>query len=627
MKIKCVSCCVPIFLFLTVNGLMGQIPNTNDCSKEVLIYFDVSASMERKLANGDQTGIQFILEFLKRILTNKDIIKEGDNIRLYKFVQSPVSFSEISGGQFTANETSISQVEKQIETWKSNPNQLIRYKEDNNYIALLDHAIRLVSQTRNREKRSNNFLIVFSDFIYDPSGKNKTILVRDHENRLPGLARELEDACIRNNFIPILIHGDTNLDITRLGVDALDINTLLGGSFAGREIVKNYGSLDEVVQTLKNEVAKNIKIGAAKFNVYPGKFGATVKLENPSCDSVYISKVEITGLINKNQKKRLSGGALTFERGKTSITIPPGAETTAEIEFPDFIINKANKDEYLKDRSFIIAYIIKTGNSTEWKDSIPILLQEDDLQDSVIVRFALINKWMILGLDSDNLRVEISKQGILNNINTADVTDISLIHNGETIGLDILSNSNDSIKISFLGKDNNFVKSVYFRVEKSIILNEMYNAEYKVNGKARNTEIKETEDLDNKIKIILALLTVLGLVSWKFWKSKVGELVSNSEMIKSLSVLFTAFTAFFGSVYAIKIAELWHSVLFGLCCSLVAGTIVLGFLLKWVYQLNPSDELDIITIRNNSQKAARRTLTISIIFGVLAFLLNFYKGI
>lgn len=359
-----------IYLFVlnpTLTPALAQSEaQTDPCRKNVMIYFDASHSMVENV--GGEAIMQFMLRFMKEAANNKELLKNGDSLILKKFVEKSYPFHEI-GGQFEVNDSNRADSIQRIDDCLYRIEDIKIRAEHNNYINLIEDIRQQILSTPSRGQIMN-YVIIFSDFLYDPPyGRSQLI---KHKADLEAQLFQYRDFFDDYKYRLILIYKKNPL-IVKKGIDVFD-------AFNQVRYTKSIISpenIAQLIEDLKGEIIQPIKAlpEESRFLYEGGSLSLKIALENPNCEEVQAQKMEIESITDsENEAVALASRSLGPEG--TAVFRPLGSiafdiRLNGTPSFKEIIENKYSNKPYA------VAYSLDT-NWGSVKDSVQVSLKDED---------------------------------------------------------------------------------------------------------------------------------------------------------------------------------------------------------------------------------------------------------
>lgn len=361
-----------IFIFLfafelnptpTLNQTETQ---TDQCKKNVMIYFDASHSMVENV--GGEAIMQFMLRFMKEAANNKELLKNGDLLILKKFAEKSYPFHEI-GGQFEVNDTNRLESVERIDDYLFRYDDIKIRAEHNNYINLLEDIRQQILSTPTRGQIMN-YVVIFSDFLYDPPyGRDQ---LTKHKTELEAQLFQYRDFFDDYKYRLILIYKKNPI-IVKKGIDIFDAFNRVKYS----KSIISPENIAQLIEDLKKEIIQPVKAlpDESRFLYEEGSLFLKIALENPNCEEISADKMEIES-ITDSENEAVSLGSRSLGPEGTTI-FKPLSSNTFDIKLngtPSFTEIVENK---YSNKTYKIAYSIETNWGTT-EESIQVTLKDED---------------------------------------------------------------------------------------------------------------------------------------------------------------------------------------------------------------------------------------------------------
>ncbi len=361
-----------IFMYLFASNLtpsvaLGQTEvQTDPCKKNVMIYFDASHSMVENV--GGEAIMQFMLRFMKEAANNEELLKNGDLLILKKFVEKIYPFHEI-GGQFEVDDTNRSESVERIDDCLYRIEDIKIRAEHNNYINLLEDIRQQILSTPARGEIMN-YVIIFSDFLYDPPyGKNQLI---KHKTDLEARLFQYRDFFDDYKYRLILIYKKNPL-IAKKGIDVFDAFNRVKYS----KSIISPENIAQLIEDLKREIIQPVRAlpDESRFLYEDGSLSLKIALENPNCEEIRAQKMEIESITDsENEAVTLASRSLGPEG--TTIFNPLSSivfdiKLNGTPSFKEIIENKYS------NKTYAIAYSLETNWGTT-EESVHVTLKDED---------------------------------------------------------------------------------------------------------------------------------------------------------------------------------------------------------------------------------------------------------
>jgi hypothetical protein len=352
---------------LTLTPALGQQEvQTDPCRKNVMIYFDASHSMVENV--GGEAIMQFMLRFMKEAANNKELLKNGDLLILKKFVEKSYPFHEI-GGQFEVSDKNRSGSIERIDDCLYRIDDIEIRAEHNNYINLLEDIRQQILSTPARGQIMN-YVIIFSDFLYDPPYRKDQLI--KHKTDLEAQLFQYRDFFDDYKYRLILIYKKNPL-IAKNGIDVFDAFNQLRYT----KSIISPENIAQLIEDLKGEIIQPIRAlpEKSRFLYEGGSLSLKIALENPNCEELKVQKMEIESITDsENEAASLASNSVAPEG--TAIFKPLGSNAfdiklNGTPSFKEIIENK------FSNKTYSVAYSMDT-NWGPVKDSVPVSLKDED---------------------------------------------------------------------------------------------------------------------------------------------------------------------------------------------------------------------------------------------------------
>jgi hypothetical protein len=339
---------------------------TDPCRKNVMIYFDASHSMVENV--GGEAIMQFMLRFMKEAANNKELLKNGDLLILKKFVEKSYPFHEI-GGQFELNDTSRSESVERIDDYLYRYEDIKIRAEHNNYINLLEDIRQQILSTPARG-RIMNYVVIFSDFLYDPpSGRDQLIKHKtDLEDRLFQYRNFFDDYKYRL----ILIYKKNPL-LVKKGIDVFDAFNRVKYS----KSIISPENIAQLIEDLKKEIIQPVRAmpDESRFLYEGGSLSLKIALENPNCEEIRAERIEIESITDSEDEAAMFASRSLAPEG-TKI-FKPLSRHSFDVKLNGTPSFKEIIEKRYSNKTYKIAYSLKTNWGTT-EDSVQITLKDED---------------------------------------------------------------------------------------------------------------------------------------------------------------------------------------------------------------------------------------------------------
>lgn len=270
-----------------------QVQADNECQKNILIYFDASGSM-LDLVSG-RPLMSSMLDFLSSAINDTTLIRDNDRVVFKKFVRNRQDFNQLNQ-QFVIDRASRTEITNRIARLKQNEaqdyNQIILRRQDNNYVNLVQ-GIRRDIRSFPPPTTASSYIIIFSDFFFDPSLNNPLSVAAHRRSLQRELGASFDDYLAQNGYRLILIYKpnptpanpQARTDDVFSVFNALDHSSTI--TTTGNTIV-----VSEIISELQNRFVEGI--GANGRLVFEnGQLQANLDLRNPNCESLPLSQASI----------------------------------------------------------------------------------------------------------------------------------------------------------------------------------------------------------------------------------------------------------------------------------------------------------------------------------------------
>ena len=342
--------------------LIAQSP-TPLCHKNVLIYFDNSASMKSPAQSGG-TIRDMMQAFLQQALDSPDLITENDSLTIKLFVDKaePV-WASPPGQRMTPDRkrSAIASFQSESKNISSKDNDFITLASD------FESELRKVPE----EQGATTYFLVFSDFFYDPSGGEKTqwdAQRNEVQAKLASLAHTFEE---KKAKLVIWYQKNERGVKNKTGTELID----LFRTTYSRQI-ENSTAIPQLVKAVNREFRLPLVTREDQSYFLYGGDGLKLNLTvaNPNCSPTILSGLEVG---------RIGGDRILAEATNAGISkhFEPGAQETIVLPLKGYPKIADLRSRYLGQTYKMTVHITSDVGATTQSLTLP--LTEASLHEKV----------------------------------------------------------------------------------------------------------------------------------------------------------------------------------------------------------------------------------------------------
>ena len=275
--------------FATADVCGAQADRQLDCRKNVLIYVDGSKSMFD--SDGTTTPMAGILSFLGQAIRSRHLITDGDHLVVQRFA-AEVSALTAAFPRGTVNSDIRAQLVERVDRLRVSPEQIQIRRQNNDYLKLMAQIARDVEAAPARRDAAN-FVVVFSDFFYNPEVGGRKRTAEELEEHRAGIRAAMEslDATIAGRGFRMLLVYQANPDAEGYGVDVFDD---FASSGLARSITRSGESIDDLVTEFEAAFS-GVKLTSPDqlLRFGGGALKAALEVRNQACHPITVDSVTV----------------------------------------------------------------------------------------------------------------------------------------------------------------------------------------------------------------------------------------------------------------------------------------------------------------------------------------------
>jgi hypothetical protein len=279
--------------------LTAQASSSPVCRKNIVIYFDTSDSMKNPAAGTNLPIRNLMLEFLRQALDSPQLVSETDSLKIKLFVGDPQQ-------AWSSNSRLLIQQVK-LEAYNAVKPTITKGEPGDNNFVNLEKDVKNELDRLKPEPNTTTYILVFSDFFYNPSLKSRQ-----------GRSREVAWGQQRDEFSKRLADLSSLFDRKKAkliywyqrnnGTDGTDLGDLLTGQDYLRQI-ETSASIPGLVDSISKEFRASLHTSAAQFLYSREGLNLNITLNNTNCFPVALQKLAVGQIGSTDIREPLADGA------------------------------------------------------------------------------------------------------------------------------------------------------------------------------------------------------------------------------------------------------------------------------------------------------------------------------
>ncbi len=301
-----------------------------------------------------------MLEFLRQALGSPQLVTENDSLKIKLFVQRPYLAWSSNGRQLTP--------QLKIDAYRAAETRIRKGdRGDNDFVELADD-FRAELEHTTPEANATTYMLVFSDFFYDPRGGNQAIWDKQRDAFGKRLT-ELSSLFDRKKAKLIYWYQRNNAP------NGTDLGELL----AGRDYlhqVENSASIPTLVESISREFRAPLGVSKAQFRYDRSGLKLSLTINNPNCSPVKLNKVSIDQI---GTEKPLA----TATDAELSKIFEPGSQDIVNVSLKGYPELHSLRTQYLDNAYNVrVTMISDAGRSAS---TLRLALTEDAFLEAVSI--------------------------------------------------------------------------------------------------------------------------------------------------------------------------------------------------------------------------------------------------